>query len=815
MWSLYLSLFNFYAMKFYSIFILSFIFSISNLYSSTSKFTEITSSLSGKIIDGKTKEPLEGASIFIHDIKFGAISKKDGSYEINSFKSGKYLVEVSYQGYASIIDNIEIVGNTTKIFYLVETVVEQDAVTVTGTTSATKIKNTPQPVSIVSKSDLFKNTSTNIIEALSKTVNGFSMVSTGPAISKPIIRGLGSNRMITINDGVRQEGQQWGEEHGIEIDEQSVQQVEVLKGPASLMYGSDAIAGVLNIISNKPVQSNTIKANISSSYLDNNKMYTVYTNVTGNLKKGFNWNIYNSIKSAGDYENKFDGKVFNSRFNENNFGGYIGLNKNWGYSHLIFSNFNQKLGIITGARDAVTGQFLVYPETTKEHIATSAELNSRDILVPYQSINHTKISLDNNFIFSGDRLTSNIAYQHNKRKEFGDVDAPSTPDLFFDLQTLNYNFQYHFNEHKGWKTSLGINGMFQQNKNLAEEVLIPNYKQFDIGGFVVTKKSFEKFTTNFGVRYDYRSLNSDELIEGNNIRFNQMNNTFKNITGSVGLAYHVNNDVTLKLNLARGFRAPNMIELSSNGVHEGTNRYEYGNKNLQSENSYQLDAGMEINSEHISFTLNTFYTSFNNFIFTSKLNNSVGNDSIINHNGQDLFAFNYKQSNATFWGFEANLDIHPHPLDWLHIENSFSYVRGKFNDNNFGSRNVPFMPPAKLLTDLKVDLKGKSKLFSNALIKAEVENQFAQNNIFSVAATETISPAYTLVNFGIGTDIKIGKQQKINFYCSINNIADVAYQNHLSRLKYTDINNATQRMGVFNMGRNFSLKINIPLSFNL
>lgn len=802
-------------MKSFIIFIFNFLlFSIASL-ANTTTYTDVNVNLSGIITDATTKEPLEGANIIIHDLKVRVVSNKDGSYQINNLKAGNYLIEVNYQGFASIIETIEITKATVKNFALVETVVEQEAVTITGTTSATKIKNTPQPVSIVSKNDLFKNSSTNIIDALTKTVNGFSMISTGPAISKPIIRGLGSNRMITINDGVRQEGQQWGDEHGIEIDEQSVQQVEVLKGPASLMYGSDAIAGVLNIITNKPIQSSTIQANVSTGYLDNNKMYSVYNNVAGNLNNGLNWNLYNSYKSAADYSNAYDGKVLNSRFNEKNFGGYIGINKNWGFSHLIFSNFNQKLGIVTGARDASTGAFLLYPETPQEHIATPAELNGRDVLIPYQSINHTKIALDNNFIFSGGRLTTNIAYQQNERKEFGDVDEPKTPELFFDLKTINYNLQYHFNQVKGWKTSIGVNGMRQENKNGAEEVLIPNYKQFDLGGFIVAKKSYEKLTANFGLRYDYRSLKSEELIESGDVRFQQMNNTFNNVTGSVGIAYQLNNNVTLKLNIAKGFRAPNMIELSSNGAHEGTNRYEYGNKNLKSENSYQLDAGLELNSEHVSFSLNTFYTAYRNFIFSKKLSNAAGTDSMVNYHGDDLFAFQYQQSNATLFGVEANLDFHPHPLDWLHIENSFSYVSGRFNNNDFGSRNIPFMPPARLLTDIKVDLRGKSKLFSNAIIKAEIDNQFAQNNIFTVSNTETTTPAFSLLNLGFGTDIKLSAKQKINFYCSINNIADVAYQNHLSRLKYTDMNNATQRMGVFNMGRNFSVKINIPLSFSL
>ena len=794
----------------YSLFILILLFSFQAKASS-----ENTSYLSGTVVDSKTKEPLQGASIYIHDIKVGTISLKDGSFKTSNLKSGTYLVEISYQGYGSIIENIFINGATSKQFLLNEKVVEQDAVTITGTTSATKVKNSPQPVSIVSQRDLFSTTSTNIIDALTKTVNGFSTISTGPAISKPIIRGLGSNRMVTINDGIRQEGQQWGDEHGIEIDENSVQKVEVLKGPASLMYGSDAIAGVLNIISNKIVQEGTIQSNFSTGYLDNNSMNSYFGNVAGSLKNGFNWNIYNSNKSAADYKNKYDGKVFNSRFNEHNFGGYLGINKQWGYSHLLVSSFNQKVGIVSGARDVITGEFLIFAETPQERVATNEELNSRELFVPYQSINHFKIGLDNNFIFSSGRLTMNIAYQNNKRKEFADAQNADEPELFFNLKTTNYNFQYHLNEKKGWKTSFGINGMFQKNENEADEVLIPEYKQFDLGGFVVSKKTFGALSTNFGLRYDYRKLNAEELIEAGDIRFQELNIGFNNFTGSAGLAYEINNDIVLKFNVARGFRAPNMIELSSNGAHEGTNRYEYGNTNLKSENSYQFDAGFELNSEHVSFSLNTFYTSYNNFIFSRKLSNTIGSDSMVNHNGTNLFAFQYQQSNATLIGLEANLDFHPHPLDWLHVQNSFSIVRGTFNSNFFSSNNLPFMPPARLLTDIKVDINGKSKTFKHTHFKFEIDNQFSQNNIFSSFNTETITPSFTLLNFGFGTDIKIGKNQNINLYCGVNNITDVSYQNHLSRLKYTDVNNVTNRSGVFNMGRNFNVKINIPLSFML
>ena len=775
----------------------------------------IKSSLFGTIIDTKTKQPLEGASILIHDVKVGAYSKKDGTYSTGNFPSGKYLIEVSYQGYKSILETIEIYSITKKNFELTETVVEQEAVTVSGTTSATKIKNTPQPVAIVSKADLFHTSSTNIIDALSKSVSGLSILTTGPAIAKPVIRGLGYNRMVTVNDGIRQEGQQWGDEHGIEIDEASVQKAEVLKGPASLMYGSDAMAGVLNLISNQPIQQGTIKSNINTSYLDNNKAYNTNINIAAHLMNGLNWNVYSSYKSTADYQNKYDGKVFNSRYNEQNIGGYIGINKSWGYSHLLISSFNQKLGLIEGARNATTGAFTVFAATPQEHIANNEELNSRDFFTPYQQINHFKIGIDNNINLKQARITFNIAYQQNKRREFGDNLAPNNPNLFFDLQTINYNLQYHLQEHNGWKTSFGINGMKQQNKNLASEVLIPAYNQFDMGAFVVTKKTFNKFNITGGVRGDYRSLTTKELQEAGNIRFTALNKTFTNFTGSIGASYLLNDKLTLKLNIARGFRAPNVSELSSNGAHEGTNRYEFGNNQLQSEISFQIDAGAELNTEHISFSVNTFYNAINYYVFYNKLVTANGGDSLVDIGGNMITAFQFNQSNALLMGFEANLDIHPHPLDWLHFENSFSFVRGQFTNDYNGSKNLPFMPQPRLLSELKGEFKKIGKHFKNVYIKLEADNFFAQKNIFTVYNTETATAAYTLVNIGFGADVILHKKNAISVFVGLNNLMDITYQNHLSRLKYTDINNATGRTGVFNMGSNLSLKINVPLSFQL
>ena len=767
--------------------------------------------LTGKVTDEKGN-PLPGASVFLHDVKAGAIADAAGNYKTAPINRGSYLVEVTYQGFASQIVPVTLNGNTFKNFTLNTTAVEQEAVTVTGVSSATRVRNFPQPVSLVKRTELLQNASTNLINALVRK-GGVSVITTGPAISKPVIRGLGYNRVVTINDGIRQEGQQWGDEHGIEIDEYSVQRAEVLKGPASLMYGSDGIAGVINFITNQPVTPGTIKGNILATYTDNNNTHGFNANLAGNLLNGFNWNAYGSLKSAADYKNKYDGRVFNSRFNEKNWGGYIGINKSWGYSHLIVSSFNQKLGVTEGTRDSATGKFLYLAETPYEAIATDEQLKSKDFITPYQHVEHFKIALDNSFAAGKNRVAATVAFQRNQRRELGNPDAPSVPDLYFDLKTVNYNLQYQFAAQRGWKTTIGANGMYQQNRNLAEEKLIPEYNLFDAGIFVYTIKSFNKLTVSGGLRGDTRTMDIKGLQELDYSKFKAVNKHYGNISGSAGAAYEASEGVTLKANIAKGFRAPSTAELSSNGAHEGTYRYEYGDNNLKTENSLQFDAGLEVVSRHVSFGINTFYNHISNYIYYNRLEAAGGGDSLVKNNGADLQAFKFSQSGATLAGFEANFDIHPHPLDWLHFENTFSFVAGTFSSYFEGSNRLPAMPPAHLLSELRANFAKAGNVLKNLYFKAEMDATARQNRVFTAYNTETPTAGYALFDAGAGSDFNAKSRKLFSLYLSFNNITNIAYQSHLSRLKYTDINYVTGRRGVFNMGRNFNVKLNIPLDF--
>lgn len=772
-----------------------------------------TGVLSGKITDAATGHPLPGATVFVHELKTGTLSTNDGSYSTSRLRAGKYLIEISYQGYASIIETILINGPVTQDYALNETIVEQEGVIVTGVTSATKIRQSPQPVIIVKRDDLVKNTATNLIDALSKAVPGVSSIGTGPAISKPVIRGLGYNRVVVVNDGVRQEGQQWGDEHGIEIDDYSAQRVEVLKGPASLMYGSDAMGGVINIQSFIPAPEGTLGVNVLSEYQTNNQLRGVYADISG-TKRGFNWNAYGTYKGAEDYRNKYDDRVFNSKFYNKNFGGLLGYTGNWGYTRLSVSNFDQHIGMVEGERDEMTGQFVKDNADGSQSIVTDNDFNQIKPLVPFQHIRHLKTVWDNSVRLGASRLDATLAYQRNQRQEFGEAATPDLPDAWFDLKTINYAIRLQLPEHHNWKTSAGVTGMRQNNRNKATERLIPDYNLFDIGGFVFTQYTAGKWTLSGGARYDHRHINSLTTLDGADVKFSSFTKDYSNVSGSMGLSYAAAPSTTFKFNLSRGFRAPNMAELASNGAHEGTLRYEVGNNTLHSETSLQADAGVEWNSAHVSINASLFYNQINNFIFYEKVQGIRG-DSVIADPDGDLTVFHFDQRDARLYGGEVNVDIHPHPLDWLHIENTFSYTRAQFTEMVDGTRNIPFIPAGRLVSELKGNFLPKGKSVRNIYASVESDYNFAQHNAFTGFNTETATGSYWLINAGIGTDI-ISKGRKI---CTISinglNLTDVAYQSHLNRLKYLDVNNITGRQGVFNMGRNFSLKVNVPLTFKI
>jgi iron complex outermembrane receptor protein len=772
--------------------------------------------ISGNIKDKSNNENLPGVSIYIADLKTGASTDIDGNYQIENLKPGNYLINISYIGYKSINIKVRLSNDTLINFKLRPSITEMNDVIVTGVTRSTVLKLNPIVVKTIDRDALSHNSSTNLIDGL-KNIPCVNQITTGAAISKPVIRGLGYNRVITLNNGIKQEGQQWGDEHGIEIDEYSIDRVEIVKGPGSLMYGSDGIAGVLNFLAPKTLPIGTTKTQLISNYQTNNNLIG-YSLSSGGNNNGFQWSGRFSNKFAGDYQNAYDGKVYNSGFREFDGSVSLGINKNWGYSHFILSSFNQTINMIEGERDSL-GNFTYENSKGEELTAAPSDYDGYHIGFPHQEINHIRAISDNYLILNKGTINMNLGFQNNKRKEFGDPTQPNDKALYFYLNTFNYNIIYNFEKTKGWETSIGIGGMQQSNTNKGLEFLIPNYHLFDAGIFVFTQKNFNKLTFAGGFRFDNRNMNTKELYldtsgepvaipdADSELKFNSFTKNYNGISGSLGLSYQINTISTLKLNLSRGFRAPNIAELSSNGRHEGTFRYEIGEPNLKSEISHQIDIAYYLNSDHVSFSLTPFVNFIGNYIYSEKLNGVNGTDSIPDPS-EPAPAFKFASGNATLLGGEIYLDIHPHPLDWLHIENSFSYVQATQNNQPDSSKYLPFIPAPKYRGVIKAQFKNLGKTFSNVFIKFSVDHFFQQDKFFSAYGTETGTPAYTLISAGLGGNIKAFKHKDFfSLYITGENLADVAYQNHLSRLKYAPENLATGRVGVYNMGRNISVKL--------
>ena len=356
---------------------------------------------------------------------------------------------------------------------------------------------------------------------------------------------------------------------------------------------------------------------------------------------------------------------------------------------------------------------------------------------------------------------------------------------------------------------------------------------------MMIKKNFDKLDVSAGLRYDSRSFHNDAMYVctnpqtnisrqvnipdtlGSINQFSKYAKVFSGITGSAGLTYNFTDNFSVKANIARGFRAPNISEIAANGVHPGTDMYQIGDVN-KPEFSLQEDLGFFLNFDHANGYVEIFNNNITNYVFNQKLLSYKGQDSISAGNP----TYKFQQSNAELYGGEASLDIHPHPLDWLHFENSISIVYAINKGGNGvhitdSTKYLPFIPPIHTHSELRADVKGKVGRFAFIYAKIEMEHYAAQNRAYTSAGTETPTPGYTFFGAGVGADVLDKNGKKLfNIQVLGSNITNVVYQSNMSRLKYMDfyINKAGSQVnqtgtgtGIYNMGRNISFKISVPL----
>lgn len=732
------------------------------LFVGFSAFINAQNKISGTIKD-KENQPIKGVSVFVPDLHKSSSTDENGNYNINNLPLGNIRIAFSVLGFGTQNKTITVQNGENKLDIILEaTAFQMDEVIVATAFNKLQSQNVMKVEHESMKSLQQKGTST-LIEGLA-TIPGISQVSTGTSIGKPVIRGLSGNRVLVYSQGIRLENQQFGDEHGLGLNDAGVESVEIIKGPASLLYGSDALGGVLYFNPEKFAKTNTFQGDFSQKLFSN----TLGSNTSLGLKTSSeNWKylVRGSYSMHSDYTIADGNRVTNTRYNEQDFKSGIGYS-NSRFSSVLRYNFNKlDLGIPeNGIAEQTTNYNTAYPK---------------------QGVFNHLLSLNSTVFLKNSKLDIDLGYISNDRSEFEDSNIAV---LHMKLKTLNYDLKYHLPKVKNVASIIGIQGMHQTNLNSGEEFLIPNATTNDFGVFGTA--DYEKNSNVFqvGIRFDNRNISSESQgILGDEGSFEAINKTYNSINGSLGFKTNLSNTITMRLNLASGFRAPNLAELTSNGVHEGTNRYEIGNSALKTEQNFQTDLNFEYRNSHVEFFANGFYNHINNYIYTNPSGLIIaGND-----------VFNYIQNNAKLYGGEIGLHFHPHPLDWLHFESSFETVTGKKQSRSIGSDFLPLIPANNWNNTLRTEFKIKNWL-KDGYASLNVSNTFNQKN---VSGFETKSNGYTLVNFGIGGDIKFGKTA-FNINLNGNNLLNKSYIAHLSRLKTDEIPN---------IGRNIILGINFNI----
>jgi len=733
--------------------------------------------ISGTVSD-TNNNPLFGVEVFVEELQKGTSTDENGHYQLNNLPYTVIQVTVNYLGYETQIKTVELNETATILhFSLEEAVFNMEEIIISTPFNKLQSENVVK-VDKATAHQLKAKGAATLIDGLS-LMPGVTQVSTGTGIGKPVIRGLRGNRVLVYSQGIRLENQQFGDEHGLGIDDSSIESVEVIKGPASLLYGSDALGGVLYFNPIKFAELNTFNTNLGQTFLSN----TLGSSTNLGVKKSYNFWKYivsGTYNTHSDYKIPDGLRVTNSRFNETIFNAAIGFNNSTISSTLRYNFNHSRVGI------------------PKE---IELQGNNKTPLLPFQDLTNNMLSFNTIFFLKNSKITTIFGYTNNDRKEFEEPhhneendednheldEEKSHPSLHLKLNTFSYDAKYHFQKTNNYEAIIGIQGLYQENANFGEEILIPNAKTNDFG--ILYTGSFNwknKNSIQGGIRFDIRDLKTEEHFvehEDEVHVFEALDKNYQNLSASLGFKTSLFKIITSRLNIATGFKAPTLAELTSNGVHHGSNRYEIGSPDLISERNVQLDVALEYDTKHFEIFGNGFYNNIQNYIFISPTG-EIENDYPV---------YEYTQENAELYGGEFGLHLHPHPLDWLHLQSSYEVVVGKQSNGDY----LPLIPANIFTNTIRTEFNVKQWL-KRGFASITLETNLDQSN---VCAFEAPSEGYNLLNIGTGATFKTSKTS-FDVSLNLNNALNKTYISHLSRLKTN---------GVPNIGRNIIVSVKIKV----
>ena len=676
-------------------------------------------------------------------------------------------------------------------------------VVVTESYQQRQAKKSALAVDLVDQDFLRKHFTGNFMQAM-ENIPGVQAMDIGSGFSKPMIRGMGFNRIAVLENGIKQEGQQWGADHGLELDAFNIGTVNVLKGPSSLLYGSDAMGGVIDITSPPVPSVDMLFGDVT--LLGKSVNGTLGGSFMLGIKKSF-WyaQVRYSEQHFGDYRIPTDTIVYltqkmpvygrklkNTAGIERNIGFFAQYQRQRYKANYSVSNVYQKTGFFPGAHGI--------PDVSR----VEDDGDSRNMELPYSKVNHLKVTTLQQYAWEKLVLSGDFGFQNNHREEwsvfhthYGSQPVPEK-DLAFNLNTLSASVKVRFIGSSSWEHALGWDGQHQRNDISGYSFLLPEYYRSTTGLlWLTTYKPNNVISVSGGMRYDYGYIHisshedayladylrkqgyDEEQVEHYKWNSHAVKKKFGDYSFSLGLVWTPSERHMVKANVGRSFRLPGANELAANGVHHGTFRHEQGDTNLKSEQGWQMDASYNLRYNGFSISVSPFVSWFSNYIFLRP----TGEWSVLPHAGQ---IYRYTGAEALFAGTEATIDIH--------FLRSFNYrISGEYVYTYNCDEHIPlsFSPPFSMRNTLTWQRK-------QVMLYAEWQSIARQNR---VDRNEDRTPGANLFHLGGSLNIPIRGNQAIEITLTARNIFNTRYYNHLSFYRKVEIPEP---------GRNFQLLIKIP-----
>lgn len=744
----------------------------------------------GTVIDRQLQRPLSGAQVYFPNLRRGAITNEDGRFKIENLQPGQHEIICRLLGYSPITQTLSFSQDVEYEFRLTVAPLEEQEVTVTANPDdRSGLAGSSQSVAVLRATKLEKARGQSLGETL-KEIPGVTVMQTGPSIAKPVVRGLHSDRILVLNAGVAQEGQQWGGEHAPEIDPFAPARIEVLKGAAGVQYGSSAIGGVIRVEPRALRDTPGFGGQLWLNGFSNNLQGSGSLLLEGAMKNipGLAWRLQGSLRKAGDARTA-GYNLRNSGFSERD--GSIGM----GYSgrrasaELYFSHFGTELGIFTGAHIGNLTDLLRAIERGRP--ATDSEF-SYNVQSPKQDITHNLLSVKSTYALPAfGRVEMQYGWQQNHRQEF-DAHKPYDDSLAamnrpsFDLTLTTHSLEVTLNHHPihNFFGRIGVSGMRQGNVQKGTILLIPNFRAYSGGIYALENWAHGRWTVSFGGRFEAREMKVYRIINQGII---ETNHRYDNLTGVLGALYQLAPSWSLGMNVGTAWRPPGINEMYSNGVHHGTAQFEIGNINLKSERSFTIDLTLKHQGGRSRAELSAYRNRMHDFIFLFP-----EPEPTLTIRGA-FPTFRYRQADAAIYGLDGTAQ---HQLtDFFELGASAAFVRGQNRDTGEPLFAMPAdrfrlfthwtLPMPKGIQDAHLDITG-------TFVRR-------QNRVPANADYARPPAPYALLDLSLGDVFEIA-EQRITMDFSIHNLLNTAYRDYLSRYRYFSDD----------PGRSFVLRAQIP-----